>query len=436
MSAPIDWSWLTDFTSLLTGGLDRLPEFLTSVAIGLLIGLERERNISARAGLRTFALVSLFGTVCGVLSQTQGAPWLTAVGLLVVGAMIVTAYLDAALNRAQQPSDDPGTTTSAALVLCFTLGTLVAYGFGQVAVMLAIVTTVLLYSKPELKGLAQNLDRRDLLSILQFAVVSFIVLPILPDRDFGPYSALNLRQIWWMVVLISGVSLAGYMALRIVGRQHGSALLGLFGGLVSSTATTLVYARHGRSNTALRDLAADVIVIANLVVLGRLAVLTAVVSSGLLGQLLPVLACALVPGLASVVYRVRRLHRQHEPPMPEIKNPTELRVAIVFALLYGVVLLVAAWLHDKAGAAGVYGVALVSGLTDVDPITLSSLRLFGIGNLAATQVTTAIGLAYIANIAFKLGMIGIVGGAEMLRRCSPGLALTAAGTVVGLLLFA
>jgi len=116
MSAPIDWSWLTDFTSLLTGGLDRLPEFLTSVAIGLLIGLERERNISARAGLRTFALVSLFGTVCGVLSQTQGAPWLTAVGLLVVGAMIVTAYLDAALNRAQQPSDDPGTTTSARLM--------------------------------------------------------------------------------------------------------------------------------------------------------------------------------------------------------------------------------------------------------------------------------------------------------------------------------
>ena len=436
MSTPVDFSWLTDFSSLTTGGLDRLPAFLTSVAIGLLIGLERERNISARAGLRTFALVSLFGTVCGVLSQTQGAPWLTAIGLFVVGAMIVTAYLDAALNRAERQSDDPGTTTSAALVLCFALGTLVAYGFGQVAVMLAIVTTILLYFKPELRGLAQNLERRDLISILQFAVVSFIVLPILPDRDFGPYSALNLRQIWWMVVLIAGVSLAGYMALRIVGRQHGAALLGLFGGLVSSTATSLVYARHGRSNVTLRDLSADVIVIANLVVLGRVAVLTAVVSPGFLSHLLPVLACALVPGMASVVYRLRRLHKQQEPPMPKITNPTELRTAIVFALLYGVVLLVAAWLHDKAGTAGVYGVALVSGLTDVDPITLSSLRLFGIGNLAATQTATAIGLAYLANIVFKLGMIGVAGGADMLRRCSPGMVMTAAGTIVGLVLFA
>jgi uncharacterized membrane protein (DUF4010 family) len=122
--------------------------------------------------------------------------------------------------------------------------------------------------------------------------------------------------------------------------------------------------------------------------------------------------------------------------MPKIANPTELRTAIVFALLYGVVLLVGAWLHDKAGTAGVYGVALVSGLTDVDPITLSSLRLFGIGNLAAAQTVTAIGLAYLANIVFKLGMIGVAGGADMLRRCSPGMALTAAGTVVGLLLFA
>jgi uncharacterized membrane protein (DUF4010 family) len=141
---------------------------------------------------------------------------------------------------------------------------MVAYGFGQMAVMIAIATTVLLYSKPELKGLAQHLDRRDLRSILQFAVVSFIILPILPDRDFGPYAALNLRQIWLMVVLISGVSLAGYLALRMIGSRHGAALLGLFGGLVSSTATSLVYARHARSAPELRDLSVTVIVLANL----------------------------------------------------------------------------------------------------------------------------------------------------------------------------
>ena len=112
--------------------------------------------------------------------------------------------------------------------------------------------------------------------------------------------------------------------------------------------------------------------------------------------------------------------------MPSISNPTELRTALVFALVYAVVLLVAAWLHDKAGAAGLYAVALISGLTDVDAITLSALRLFGLGDLVAPQAVTAIGLAFLANIGFKLGLIGASGGMDMLRRCLPGLASTAA----------
>jgi len=429
-------SSLFDFSWLAAEGLGRLPHFLTSLGIGLLMGLERERNPTARAGLRTFALVALLGTVCGVLSQTQGAPWLTVAGLLMVGAMIVIAYLDAAIGNPREAKEEPGTTTSAALVLCFALGAMVAYEFDRLAVMLAIAATVLLYFKPELRGLAQNLERRDLVSILQFAVVSFIILPILPDRAFGPYSALNPRQIWLMVVLISGVSLAGYLALRIVGRRHGAALLGLFGGLVSSTATTLVYARHGRSAQQLRELSSAVIVLANLVVLARLAVLTAVASPALLPNLLPVLGCALLPGAALVAYRLRRLQSQDEPPIPAIGNPTELRTALVFALIYALVLLVAAWLHDKAGTVGLYGVALVSGLTDVDPITLSALRLFGLGDLAAPQAVISIGLAFLANIGFKLGLIAASGGMDMLRRCLPGLASTAAGTAVGLLLFA
>jgi uncharacterized membrane protein (DUF4010 family) len=429
-------SELFDFSWLAAEGLDRLPHFLTSLGIGLLMGLERERNPTARAGLRTFALVALLGTVCGVLSQTQSGPWLTVAGLVLVGTMIIAAYFDAAFASPRDVREDPGTTTSAALILCFALGTMVAYGFDRLAVMLAIVATVLLYFKPELKGLAQNLERRDLVSILQFAVVSFIILPILPDRAFGPYSALNARQIWLMVVLISGVSLAGYLALRIVGRRHGAALLGLFGGLVSSTATTLVYARHGRTAPGVRDLSATVIVLANLVVLVRLAVLTAVVSPALLPNLLPALGCALLPGAAATAYRLRKLRTQDEPPMPSISNPTELRAALVFALVYAVVLVLAAWLHDKAGAAGVYGVALVSGLTDVDAITLSALRLFGLGDLAASQAVTSIGLAFLANIGFKLGLIGATGGMDMLGRCLPGLGATALGAAIGLVLFA
>lgn len=432
----MDLSALLDFSWLAPEGLQRLPDLLTSIGIGLLIGLERERNPSARAGLRTFALVCLFGAVCGVLSQAQGTPWLMVAGLLVVGAMIITAYLDAALHRRDEAEEDPGTTTSAALILCFALGALVAYGSARIAVMLAIATTALLYFKPELKGWAQRLERSDLRSILQFAVVSFIVLPVLPDRNFGPYSALNLRQVWLMVVLISGVSLTGYVALRIVGRRYGAALLGLLGGLVSSTATTLVYARQGRANPELRDLSDTVILLANLVVLLRLAVLTAVVAPGLLSQALAVLGSGLAAGLVPIAHRLHKTLGHDEPPMPTMSNPSELRTALMFALLYGAVLMLAAWLHDRAGSAGLYGVALVSGLADVDAITLSSLRLFGLGELVAHQAVTAITLAFIANIAFKLGLIGVAGGIEMLRRCLPGMVAAGVGAAVGLILFA
>ena len=226
-------------------GLEQLMNFLTSLGIGLLIGLERERSPAAKAGLRTFALVAMFGTLAAFVSDRAASPWLLGAGLLAVGAMIIAAYLQ------HKPDDgDPGTTTVAALLTCYGLGALVWFGFSTIAVMVAIVTTILLYFKAELHGITRSLTRRDLVSMLQFAVLSFIVLPILPDRNFGPYGALNPYQVWLMVVLISGVSLAGYLALRAIGERHGAPLLGLFGGLVSSTATTLVYARNGRDNPA------------------------------------------------------------------------------------------------------------------------------------------------------------------------------------------
>ncbi len=202
-------------------GIESLPQFLTSLAIGLLIGLERERNPSAKAGLRTFALVSLFGTLVALLADKGHAPWLIAAGLLAVAGMIIAAYINTPTEN-----NDPGTTTVTALLISFALGVLVWFGYSKLAVMLAITTTVLLYFKPELQGMSQRLTRRDLVSILQFSVLSFVILPILPDQNYGPYEAFNPYQAWMMVVLISGLSLAGYVALRITGRRYGAPLLG------------------------------------------------------------------------------------------------------------------------------------------------------------------------------------------------------------------
>ena len=420
-----------NFEFLQDSELFHLPLFATSLAIGLLIGLERERNPTAKAGLRTFALVALFGTLAAMLSEKTDSPWFLVTGLFIIGSMVIAAYL-----RSKDDSmTDPGTTTVAAIMVCYGLGAIIWYGDTKLAIMLAIVTTILLYFKTELHGITQNLGRRDLVSILQFAVLTFIILPILPDENLGPYETFNLHQIWLMVVLISGVSLTGYVALRLIGEQQSAVLLGLLGGLVSSTATTLVYTRLSKSSQYFLQLAIVVIMIANLTVLIRLAIVSAVVSPDILPKLLPVLGSGLLMGIGATWYWWRRLSEHNDIPAPEIKNPTELRTAASFGLLYAIVLFFAAWLSDIAGSRGLYAVALVSGLTDVDAITLTSLRLFELGKLQDFEAVTAISLGVISNIFFKLGLIYFLVNILTAKRCATGMVATAAGIGAALLVF-
>lgn len=405
--------------------LDALYPYLISLAIGLLIGLERERNPSAKAGLRTFSLVALAGTLGAMLSDQTGEAWILAAGLLVMGAMMVAAHLK------EERVDDPGTTTVAAVVVCYALGAMVWYGQIHLAVTLAILSTVLLYFKAELKGVSQTLTRRDLLSILQFAVLSLVVLPILPDENYGPYNALNPYQIWWMVVLISGLSLAGYAALRVAGPRQGALLTGIFGGVASSTATTLAFSRHAREEERLTAMSAVVILTANWVVLIRLAILTAIMAPGLLPDMGLIVAGGLATGGIVLAFNWRGLEARTNAPVLELGNPTEIRMALSFGALYAAVLFAVAWLTDWAGHVGTYGVAIVSGLTDIDAITLSTLRLLGLESLGSHQALTAILLALLANIAFKSGMSLVLGGLPLARRVLPGMAATAAGCVAG-----
>jgi len=415
-------------TLLQGNGIEALPQFLTSLAIGLLIGLERERNPSAKAGLRTFALVSLFGTLIALLADKSGSTWLLVAGLLAVAVMIVAAYINAPTEN-----NDPGTTTVTALLICYALGVLVWFGYSKLAVMLAIATTTLLYFKPELQGISQRLTRRDLVSILQFSVLSFVILPILPDQNYGPYEAFNPHQAWMMVVLISGLSLAGYVALRWTGQRYGAPLLGFFGGLVSSTATTLVYARHSKLNDGMLRLSAVVILIASQVVLVRLMVVSGIISPGILKQLAPVMGLGLLFGLTATLFNWKRLKNSGELPMPETANPTEIHAALTFGLLFVVVLFCSAWLSDVAGSGGLYIVAIVSGLTDVDAIALSSLRLFHMDKLSSVQTVTSISLAFLSNMMFKFGMAASIGGLALAKHLAVGFLAITAGVALGLL---
>jgi uncharacterized membrane protein (DUF4010 family) len=398
-----------------------LQAFATSLAIGLLIGLERERKPDAKAGLRTFGLVALLGTLTALIAREFNNAWIIAVGLIAVGGMMIAAI-------ASDPPDDgdPGTTSVVALMFTYGLGAAVWLGYGSEAVMLGIATTILLYFKTQLHGFTVALSHKDLISILQFGVLSFIVLPILPDQDFGPYNAFNPHQTWRMVVLISGVSLAGYAALRLVGARHGAAVIGCFGGMVSSTATTMVFARHARSDATLVPTATMVILLANLMVLLRLGIISAALAPSLIPLLEPILTGALILGLA-VSWGWHRSGSQQDLPMPEVANPTELRIAITFGLVYAAILLLTAFLQDLAGSKGLYFVSLISGLTDVDAISLSTLHLFAIEKLEATAVVTAICLAIIANLVFKCSLVVSIGGAPLARRVLPGMAAIVIG---------
>lgn len=410
-------------------GTQYVQTFATSLAIGLMIGLERERQLDVKAGVRTFALVGMLGCLSGLLVDATGNGWILAAGFVVIAAMMIAAIVSDPLD-----DGDPGTTSVVALLVCYALGATVWYGYATLAVMLAIATTVLLYFKTQLHGISRQLTHKDLISILQFAVLSFVILPILPNQDFGPYKALNPHQIWWMVVLISGLSLAGYAALRIIGVRHGATLLGLFGGLASSTATTMVFARHARAHDDMARTSMLVILLANLVVMVRLGLIASVLAPGLIAQLATVLGMGLLCGLIVTAWGWRSLAQGGELPMPEVTNPTELRTAVSFGALYALVLVVSAALQDYAGSKGLYLVSLASGLTDVDAIVLSTLRLFNNDTLAANVAVTSVVLGIIANLVFKTGLVIVIGGGPLTRRTLPGLLAIGVGLGAGLLI--
>jgi uncharacterized membrane protein (DUF4010 family) len=383
--------------------------YLLAILLGALMGLERERKKERVAGLRTFILVVLFGSICGQISQSGGGGWILLAGVITV------AVQSAMMNVLRiHKSLETGLTTAVALLVAFAIGILVAFGQKASAVALSLATTVILYFKPQLHDFSQNLTKLDLQAIFQFGLIAFIILPVLPDQAFGPYDALNPTNIWLMVVMISGLNLVGYVTLKLVGQRWGGPFLGILGGLVSSTATTLSMSRHARSAPDFSTTGSVAIALASTVVLVRMAVLTGVIHLPLLKSLVLPLSAMFAGGLIPVLF-IWVKSTAKETPVPETKNPTELKQALLFGLVYAVILLSVSAGQEFFGDKGVYTIALISGLTDVDAITLSNSRLAGKGVLDVSQAGISLIIAFVANLVFKLFLVGIIGNAKMLR---------------------
>jgi uncharacterized membrane protein (DUF4010 family) len=382
---------------------DVLGDLGVALGLGLLVGLQRESTSSQLAGLRTFPLVTLLGAVCALLSAgTSG--WLLAAGL--VGVAAATAMGNAA--RLREPVPDAGITTEVALLLMYALGAYAVLGHRAVAVVIGGTVAVLLHFKATLHGAVKRLGEGELRAVMQFVLLALVVLPLLPDATFGPYAVFNPREMWLMAVLIVGLSLAGYVALKFFGERAGIVVGGLLGGLISSTATTVSWSRLTRGRPETARAAALVVVIASTVVYGRvLAEIATVAPAFLPVAARPVLVLAAVMAASAAVLWLRT--RGEAAVSAEGQQPASLKTAFTFAALYGVVLLAVAVVNDRYGAQGLYVVSTISGLTDVDAITLSVSRLVGSGQVAPELGARLVVVGVLSNLAFKGVMAALLG---------------------------
>jgi uncharacterized membrane protein (DUF4010 family) len=248
---------------------------------------------------------------------------------------------------------------------------------------------------------------------MQFVLISLVILPVLPNRTFGPYDVLNPFKIWLMVVLIVGISLSGYVAFKLMGGRAGTLVGGVLGGVVSSTATTASFARLSRSGRDEAPLFAAVILVASTVVFARVLILIAVAASPAFASLAAPIGAMLgaMLALSATIYFVTR-KQSMKPPEPE--NPAELKPALIFGALYAAVLILVQIAREHFGSAGLYTVAGISGLTDMDAITLSTSQLVAAGQLDASTGWRSILLASLSNIVFKAAMVAVLGTRRLL----------------------
>lgn len=383
-----------------------MVDLFLALGLGLLVGFQRQAVNEPVAGIRTFALVTLLGCLCGIMAPAIGA-WIVPAGLLAVASLLVVANITPRTHG--KVADLGSLTTEVAALVLFLVGAWLPLGSHAVALVVAGAVAVLLWAKERLHDLVARTTAEDLHALMQFVLLALVILPVLPDRPFGPFAVLNPREIWLIVVLVVGVSLAGYAAQRAFGDRAGMVLTGVLGGVISSTATTVSMARRATELAARHDPAdssvapAVVTVIASTVSLVRVVVLALVLAgasaTALAGPLI-VMSLAMV-GL-SLVLGLRARAGPTVPAAPQ--RPRELSTAIVFAALYALVILAVAFARDRLGRSGLYGVSLLAGLTDVDAISLSTARLVAQDDLAVSTGWRMVLVACLSNLVFKGGV--------------------------------
>lgn len=371
---------------------------------GAAVGVERQRSGHATGpdarlgGIRTFTLLGTLAGIAGLLIEA-GHP--IPASLLLSGgiAVIVAGYVRAS-------SKDIDATTEVAAIVVLGAGALGGLGFLRLSAALTTLTVLLLAEKPRLHGFVQRLDEPTMLAAARFAVMSIVILPLLPEGPYGPGPGIKPRELWMLVLLFSGMSFMGYLAQRMSGAA-GYPLTGLLGGLVSSTSVTLAFARLSKTHPRQEGPLAVGAVAASTVLFFRVAIAVAVLNAALLPVLARYLAGPLLVAIIAVALSWPSL-RGSKADAAALKNPLQLLSAIEMALLFQVVLFAVYYIREWVGDSGLLASGFVLGLTDVDALTLSMTRSVGSGT-TLEAACRAITMGIVANSIMKAGIAAVIG---------------------------
>jgi len=389
-----------------------------SLLVGALVGLERERAQEDHerlfAGIRTFPLIGLLGFLSALVGSVFG-PWLT--GGITAGfiALIVVSYYLEARKGAH------GATSEVAAMIVFVLGILIHLELYAIAIASSVILTLFLSLKNPLQRLVSHVSEEDIYATLKFAIITAIVLPVLPDQTLGPLDVLNPRQVWYMVVLIAGISFSGYVLVKVFGSRKGLSLTGMMGGLVSSTAVTLSFSQKSREAPELGKTFASAIVLACTIMYPRILIEIAVVNRALLAFMWPMILILTASGVAASLLLLFGRRTQTTTDV-HLKNPFELMSAIKFGLVFALIIFVSKAAQEYLGSGGVYLAAGLAGLTDVDAITLSMANLAK-ESLSEATAATAILIAVVVNTIVKASIAYTLGAATLRKFTLPGFGL-------------
>jgi uncharacterized membrane protein (DUF4010 family) len=345
--------------------------FLVAIALGFLVGLERESRgteiaTKLTAGVRTYTLISLFGFGCAWLFRLK-VEFIIPIGILVIGTMTLAGYL------AKQKSGAIGWTSEIAALLTFVVGVLCLVADIWIPMALGIFTTLLLSEKAQLEQYIEKLDKSEFLAVIKFLIVTVIILPALPDKDYTKYN-LNPYRIWQIVILISSIGFVGYFLMKKFGDKVGLWLSGLMGGIVSSTAVSIAMGNIAKNNNLLDKRAFQATILASSVMYLRILVIIYFINQGIAYDIWWKLIILFLFGLMLAFLVHAKNDGATAIPMSSIQNPFEIRPAIIFASLFVILSVVTIWVQQFFGEGGLLGLSAIVGVTDIDPFILSVIN--------------------------------------------------------------